>query len=170
MKGENRMDRDTEIALETGELYAFIWDQFDKSQWEQFSDDHFFRWSPLPADMGENNSFKGKVCLDAGCGSGRAVRSMLLAGAAKVCANDVGEGCVRNTRERNRDHSERLEVRLASVLDLPYADATFDLVHCDGVLHHTTNPQKGFSELVRVLNPGGKIVIAVYGRGGLMNL
>jgi len=158
---------DREIALKTGELYASIWDRFDDAQWSQFSDDHFYKWSPLPM---ENQEFiKGKVCLDAGCGSGRAVRSMLLAGATRVCGIDMGAGCVRNTEDRNKDQSDRLEVKHASVLEIPYPDETFDFVHCDGVLHHTTDPARGFSELVRVLRPGGQIVIAVYGRGGLMN-
>jgi len=166
MAGRNS-DTDTRIAIQTGALYASIWDQFDAAQWEQFSDDHFHKWSPLPV---EQDFFRDKVCLDAGCGSGRAVRSMLLQSARKVCAIDMGEGCIRNTTERNAEFRNRLEARLASVLEIPYPDATFDFVHCDGVLHHTTDPRKGFSELVRVLKPGGKIVVAVYGRGGLMNV
>jgi ubiquinone/menaquinone biosynthesis C-methylase UbiE len=160
------MHSDKQIATNTGALYASIWDQFDRSQWEQFSDDHFRKWSPLPVD---NDFFQGKQVLDAGCGSGRAVRSMLLSGAAKVCAIDVGEGCIRNTTERNADFADRLDARVATVLDIPFPDATFDVVHCDGVLMITTDPQKGFSELVRVLKPGGTLIIAVYGKGGLMN-
>lgn len=159
-------EEDRELAVRTGALYASIWDQFDRAQWVEFSDDHFHKWSPLPV---EQDFFRGKFCLDAGCGSGRATRSMLLQGAARVCAIDVGKGCIRNTAERNADFGERLEAKVASVLEVPYPVETFDIVHCDGVLHHTTDPEGGFSELVRVLKPGGKIVIAVYGRGGLMN-
>lgn len=155
------------IEVETGALYTLLWDEFDRIQWERFSDDHFYKWSPLPL---EDGFFKGKVCLDAGCGSGRAAHSMLLLGAKDVSAIDVGEGCIRNTVERNKDFSDRLGVQVASVLDIPYSNETFDFVYCDGVLHHTTEPEKGFAELVRVLKPGGKIVVAVYGRGGLMNI
>lgn len=159
-------DKDKRIVIQTGALYASIWDEFDNTQWEKFSDDHFNKYSPLPFD---SEFYKEKVCLDAGCGSGRAVRSLLLLGAKKVCAIDVGEGCIRNTIERNANFRDRLEVKLASVLDIPYPDETFDFVHCDGVLHHTTDPRKGLSELVRVLKPEGKLVVGVYGRGGLMN-
>lgn len=156
----------TEIAVRTGALYAFIWDKFDTAEWKQFSENHFKTWSPLPLP---EDFFQGKVCLDAGCGSGRAVHSLLEAGAAHVHAIDMGEGCVRNTRERNAAFADRLTVQQASVLAIPYPDATFDVVHCDGVLHHTTDPEGGFRELVRVLRPGGTLITAVYGRGGLMN-
>ncbi|MBF0613913.1 MAG: methyltransferase domain-containing protein [Magnetococcales bacterium] len=155
------------IATNTGRLYASIWDRFSKEEWERFSNDHFHRWSPLPLPSG---FLKDQICLDAGCGSGRAVRSMLLEGAAKVYAIDMGEGCIRNTTERNAEYADRLDARLASVLNIPFEDNTFDFVHCDGVLHHTTDPQGGFRELHRVLKPGGKMVMAVYGKGGLMNL
>lgn len=155
------------IASETGALYASIWDRFSREGWERFSDDHFGKWSSLPVPDG---FFRDKLCLDAGCGSGRFVRSMILSGARKVCAIDVGEGCIRSTMERNVAHADRLEARQASVLEIPYPDDTFDFVHCDGVLHHTTGPERGFGELIRVTRPGGKVMIAVYGRGGLMNL
>lgn len=153
-------------AIETGELYAYIWDQFDQYAWERFSDDHFIKWSPLPVG---NDFLKDKVCLDAGCGSGRAVRSMVLSGARRVYGIDTGSGCIRNAIERNKEFSDKVEVKLASVVEIPYPKDFFDFVYCDGVLHHTTDPEKGFAELVRVLKPGGTIVIAVYGRGGLMN-
>jgi len=154
------------VAIQTGELYSSIWDTFDQKEWERFSDDHIFKWSSLPLEEG---FFNRKVCLDAGCGSGRFTRNLLLHGVQKVCAIDVGEGCVRNTQKRNATFAEKLEVKSASVLEIPYEDATFDFVHCDGVLHHTTDPEKGFTELVRVLKPGGTMVVGVYGKGGLMN-
>jgi len=160
-------EQERQIALATGDLYASIWDQYDADQWREFSDSHFHLWSPLPKE--DIDWIKGKTALDAGSGSGRATRSLLMAGAAKVCAIDMGEGCVRNTRDRNANFGDRLEVKHASVLEIPYPDNHFDLVHCDGVLHHTTNPLQGFKELLRVLKPGGKIIVAVYGRGGLMN-
>jgi SAM-dependent methyltransferase len=159
-------ETDQRVAENTGALYAQIWDLFDREQWEKFSDNHFNLWSRLPLPAGY---FKGLTVLDAGCGSGRACRSMLIEGAARVVGIDAGEGCVCNTRERNADFKDRLEIGLASVLEIPYPDGYFDFVHCDGVLHHTTSPERGFSEIVRVLRPGGKLVIGIYGKGGLMN-
>lgn len=88
---------------------------------------------------------------------------MLLAGAQAVYGIDIGEGCVRNSLNRNSEFEGRLGVIKASVLEIPFEEETFDFVHCDGVLHHTTNPYAGFRELARVLKPNGALVFAVYG-------
>lgn len=151
----------------TGDLYGSIWNQLSEAAFAELSDLHWKRFhaSGLPADY-----LQGKVCLDAGCGSGRAVRSMLEAGAERVVAVDIGDDCLANTRRRNAANAARLEVRKASVLELPFADASFDFVHCDGVLHHTRDPLGGFRELVRVARPGAPLMFGLYGAGGLLNL
>ena len=46
------------------------------------------------------------------------------------------------------------------LFSLPFADASFDVVISQGVLHHTSDPWRGFAELVRVCKPGGFIDIA----------
>jgi ubiquinone/menaquinone biosynthesis C-methylase UbiE len=156
----------SEVERYTGALYGSIWNLMSDEEFDKFSDDHWnkFRNAGLPADF-----LRGKTCLDAGCGSGRAVRSMLKDGAAKVCAIDIGAECVANTQRRNARWKDRLDIRQGSVLALPFADDTFDFVHCDGVLHHTTNPFGGFLELKRVAKPGAPIMFGLYGTGGLLN-
>ena len=48
------------------------------------------------------------------------------------------------------------------MLNLPFADDSFDIVNSQGVLHHTADPYGGFQELVRVLKPGGLVIIYLY--------
>ncbi len=48
------------------------------------------------------------------------------------------------------------------MLRLPLADACFDIVWAWGTVHHTTNPLAAVSELLRVLKPGGSILLAIY--------
>jgi ubiquinone/menaquinone biosynthesis C-methylase UbiE len=50
------------------------------------------------------------------------------------------------------------KLKRANGESLPFEDNYFDEVHVGGVLHHM-NWQKGLSEIVRVLKPGGKIYI-----------
>jgi ubiquinone/menaquinone biosynthesis C-methylase UbiE len=157
----------TAVEIATGQLYGSIWNFMDEQAFAAFAAAHWnkFRHAGLGEDF-----LEGRTCLDAGSGSGRAVRSMLQDGAAKVFAIDVGEECVRNTRERNASWGDRLVVEQGSVLALPFPDNMFDFVHCDGVLHHTSGPFAGFRELVRVAKPGAPIMFGLYGAGGFLNL
>lgn len=42
---------------------------------------------------------------------------------------------------------------------LPFPDHSFDLVMCNSVLHHLTEPQKLFAEMARLAKPDGAILI-----------
>ncbi|NIO58934.1 MAG: methyltransferase domain-containing protein, partial [Acidobacteria bacterium] len=42
----------------------------------------------------------------------------------------------------------------------------FDVVLCNGVLHHTADPYGGFKSILELLKPGGHIVIGLYNRYG----
>lgn len=43
----------------------------------------------------------------------------------------------------------------------PFADASFDTVLCSQVLEHVFNPDEFLSEILRVLKPGGKLLLTV---------
>jgi SAM-dependent methyltransferase len=45
-------------------------------------------------------------------------------------------------------------------MQLPFPDARFDAVVCLHVLHHLTKPRRGLEEMLRVLRPGGRLLIA----------
>ncbi len=47
---------------------------------------------------------------------------------------------------------------VASAEKLPFEDNTFDVVVSAWVLEHLPNPKESFSEIYRVLKPGGKVV------------
>jgi SAM-dependent methyltransferase len=42
---------------------------------------------------------------------------------------------------------------------LPFDDDTFAAAYISGSLHHFRDPGKGFSEIVRVIRPGGRLVV-----------
>src|SRR5262249_39377154 len=46
-------------------------------------------------------------------------------------------------------------------------DSSFDIVYSWGVIHHSPNMEKAFSEIVRCAKPGGVIKIMVYNRHSL---
>ena len=49
----------------------------------------------------------------------------------------------------------------ADALALPFRDGWFDLVQCQAVLEHVTDPQLAVDEMTRVLRPGGWLYVEV---------
>ena len=42
----------------------------------------------------------------------------------------------------------------------------FDVVICSGVLHHTAQPREGFHSILRLLRPGGVVIVGLYNKWG----
>jgi len=57
--------------------------------------------------------------------------------------------------------SEGIEVALARAEDLPYPDGFFNIVACTDVLEHVLDLHQSVSECLRVLRPGGTLVVRV---------
>lgn len=151
------------VEKETGELFGALWKPFDDESFE-FSVGLFRK--RFTANGFDLNWFKGKDCLDVGCGGGRYCIAMAREGANSVTGVDIGKAGLEDARERAKDYPN-LKFQEASVLDLPFEDNSFDFVFCSGILMITEDPEKGFSELCRVLKPGGKIYLLLYASGGV---
>ena len=153
------------IEQQTGALYGGLWPQYDDKLFIESVALFEKRWR---ANNEPEDFFHGKKCLDVGCGGGRYSIAMATLGAVSVTGVDVGEEGIEDARRR----AEHLDVpnvtfRCASALQLPFPDAEFDFVCCSGVLHHTTSVARGFSEIYRVLKPGGSLYLLLYGAGGV---
>ena len=91
--------------------------------------------------------------LDAGCGKGRyAALIKQQHPAVRVDAVDI-------SAEMLRYVPVGIETQVASIQDLPYPDASFELVYCVEALEHVSNPAAAIAEMTRVLVPGGRLVI-----------
>ncbi len=66
-----------------------------------------------------------------------------------------------NLTHRSADIDSPLADDKVDIVDLPYADASFDAVICLHVLEHIPDDAKAMSELHRVLVPGGKAIVMV---------
>jgi SAM-dependent methyltransferase len=98
--------------------------------------------------------------LDVGCGGGRTVRT--LAGMGKrVYGVDLSATSVAAARRLNADliAAGRVDVRQAGVSQLPFADASFDLVTAVETHYYWPDPVHDFQEISRVLRPGGTFLI-----------
>ena len=59
------------------------------------------------------------------------------------------------------------DLQRGSALDIPWPDATFDIVFSHGVLHHIPDIRSAQAEIHRVLKPGGTLVAMLYARASL---
>lgn len=92
--------------------------------------------------------------LDVGCGTGAVLAS--LDGRAKTYGLDFAPEAIHFCRARGQNRTA-----VASAVTLPFADASFDaVISCDVLCHRSIqNKQDTLEELVRVLRPGGRLVL-----------
>ena len=91
--------------------------------------------------------------LDAGGGTGR-VSSLLRPYVDEVILTDVSAGMLQQAKQK-----EIFTVSLAHAENLPFAGELFDRVLAVDALHHFCNQEIAIKELLRVLKPGGRMVI-----------
>lgn len=105
---------------------------------------------------------RGDSLLDAGCGTGAVVRVAIAAGVAPgdIDALDIEQDALAVARRRC---PAAVRFRLGSVAELPYPDATFDVVACHQTLQHIDRPRLAVAEMARVLTPSGRLVIGCWG-------
>ena len=106
---------------------------------------------------------RGLDTLDLGCGTG-AMSDLLGPAGARVTAVDLAPHMVAVARERlaGVPGIVGVEVMDAQALDLP--DASFDLVVAALSLMFCPDHSAAFAEVHRVLRPGGRLVMACWGR------
>jgi len=112
---------------------------------------------------------RGKRCFDGGCGIGRLSVALARMGAAEVVAVDHSQECLEYFRRFLQESGlQNIHVVQGDVTDLrAFADASFDFVATNGVLHHTAAPLDGLREHMRITRDSGLLWIYLYGAGGI---
>lgn len=100
--------------------------------------------------------------LDVGCGGGKAISRILEETRREVAGVDHSPEAVKTARSVNRAaiSSGRLRIVESSVENLPFRDGFFDVVTAFETTYFWPELQAGLTEIHRVLNRGGRLVIA----------
>lgn len=115
--------------------------------------------------LGALECAEGARLLDAGCGVGHVALYMAQNGGYHVDCIDLTPHHVvkaaRNVRLAGAD--DRVTVRVGDYHDLhAFVDGSFEGVYTMETLVHATNPRKVLQEFLRVLKPGGRLVMHEY--------
>jgi len=96
--------------------------------------------------------------LDVGCGTGAAVRAE--ARTCRAVGLDLSPGMISQARLRAAGIAN-VEFLVGDTSgELPFEDAEFSAVVCSTAFHHFPRQAHALAEMVRVLTPGGRVVIA----------
>jgi len=111
--------------------------------------------------LGEFDPPAGATILDAGCGTASHTIRLARRG-FRVQSIDFSEHALEQARANVSEAgvTDRVEMRQADLLALPFADGQFQYAVCWGVLMHVPDVAGAITELARVLGPGGKLAIS----------
>ena len=105
----------------------------------------------------------GRHVLDVGCGDGTLALT-LSRGGAVVTGVDASPAMIQAATDRVKSHGAEILLCVGQAERLPIASNSFDLVIAKTVLCFIGDPAPVFEEMVRVLRPGGRLVIGELGR------
>lgn len=107
-------------------------------------------------------NLSGKRVLDIACGTGQWLGELARRG-AEPSGIDISALAVAQARRR----MPASDIREGIAEQLPFADASFDLVTCMGSLEHFLDQPAALREMQRVARPGGRLLVLVPNAGFL---
>lgn len=106
---------------------------------------------PLEPDM---------IVLDVACGAGH-VAEQLAPHVRQVVGIDLTPALLELGAERVREAGiTNVLLQEGNAAELPFLDASFDLVVCRGAMHHFLHPEQPIAEMARVCRPDGRVVVS----------
>jgi SAM-dependent methyltransferase len=100
------------------------------------------------------------LVLDVACGAAH-VAEQVAPHVRQVVGVDLTPALLDLGAERLRGQGvSNVLLQLGDAAELPFVDASFDLVVCRSALHHFPHPAEPVSEMARVCRPGGRVVVA----------
>ncbi|MBK8847189.1 MAG: class I SAM-dependent methyltransferase [Bacteroidetes bacterium] len=136
-------------------------EKYTKAYYEEIE---AYRYSKEPEirEFAQFDKWKGKKVLEVGLGAGTDFLQWCRNGALAYGIDLTEEGIAHVQHRLHLYNLSAVEFKVADAESIPYPDNSFDLVYSWGVIHHSPDTEKAYSELVRVCKPGGEIRFMVY--------
>jgi SAM-dependent methyltransferase len=143
---------------QTRDEYASFFDRYDK-----------YRYEKEPHILKNLNAidWKGKRVLEIGLGQGADAEQIVNRG-GMYSGVDLTDESVKRVQMRFEIKGLSFDrIEQASALELPFNDASFDIVFSHGVLHHIPDIKNAQAEIARVLKPEGRLIMMLYAKWSL---
>ena len=102
------------------------------------------------------------LILDVGTGTGRVPRALLrrLDFGGRIVGLDISLEMLREARRKTEGHDDTVTLVWKDAVALPFCDEAFSAVCCIEALEFLARPDTGLKEMVRVLRPGGTLLVS----------
>jgi ubiquinone/menaquinone biosynthesis C-methylase UbiE len=97
----------------------------------------------------------GANCLDLGCGQGNTTRCLADALQPATCVGLEYDAALADYAAAHSENPPNVRFQQGDAAQLPFADASFDIVFCRYLLIHIPEPLRVVREMMRVVRPGG---------------
>jgi ubiquinone/menaquinone biosynthesis C-methylase UbiE/uncharacterized protein YbaR (Trm112 family) len=141
------------------ETFSYEWKMFRFGERNWGQDIEHRKGLFLDAMGASPEELRGKLILDAGCGSGLLSMEMAKSFGMEVVALDLAFGIENAYKKNINPYVHYLQ---GSVLALPFRRQAFDRMYCAGVLVACPDTHAGFKAIVPVLAKNGRCFIWVY--------
>jgi ubiquinone/menaquinone biosynthesis C-methylase UbiE len=102
----------------------------------------------------------GSRVLEVAPGPGFFAIELAKAGDFAITGLDISRTLVEIATKNAQDAGVKLDFRLGNASAMPFAECSFDFVHCAAAFKNFSEPVKALNEMYRVLRPGGEALIS----------
>jgi ubiquinone/menaquinone biosynthesis C-methylase UbiE len=134
-----------------------LWDQIIFEYDPKNSTRRIWTRPSLWIEMFENALNGCHKILDVGCGAG--FLAIPLAEKFKVHGTDLSQKMLNLAAKRAKESNVNIDFTCADSHSLPFEDNFFDAAYCRFALWPLDEPEKALKGMIRVVRPGGRIVI-----------
>lgn len=163
---ENFIPRFITDDSKTLESFSFKWKTYVNSALEKQEENKTIFLQQYGWKLNDFLTFLStrKKILDIGCGIGYISNWISSETKGHVFGVDLSAS-VDEARKVFKS-KQNLQFIQADIAELPFDEKFFDLIVCKEMIHHTSEPRKNFSKLVKLLRSGGEICVYVYNKKG----
>lgn len=110
--------------------------------------------------------------LELGCGDGSLWYKNIscIPNDCEVFLTDISEGMIEDSKKNLRQFKDKFKFKVVDADQIPFGNATFDVIIANHMLFYVKDRKKVFSEIKRVLKQGGKLYASTVGEDHMAEL